>query len=668
MKKFASALFHLKKSCPGLGWLGVLLLALIGLLLSTCAPSSAQTVLPQSPIAAPTPQPLPSAPPLPVTSPGPGASPNASPTPPSGRRLAAFSVTAQRIAFYSNRYVLEGDGNVVVVMGDGTRVSGNAFSMDLRLNRFLVAGNVKLIAGGQTYEGAAFAEFLDFDRTYFLPILSEPDRWTFAAGDYAHPLLGREMPGDTFSLPDLSGQSVFAYAKKAVVDPRQSVRFTPADINFGLTFVPFPSYFLNFSTNPNFAQNSLPGATADGPLDFAGGEHGLATAHLRYDQANKVYFAYEQHQVSENHYVVWSIDPLTRPLKQYNLLAFDRISPKIQAVVAFQETAFQSGFSQPLSATAFATGQVTAGLAHSFLQLNDTAYYQSLLAQPQPGVAGLLYYGDPSHNWVANHPNDLVLSWTGFRYPIYKLPLFYQLRSSFGVNHQDFENLPGSSSLGPLQTLGGVNYQTVWNKAVGFNLSTRSLTVLRDPKGLRRDLYFTASLDKQRQWFSIPHHIDTTITSLSLTKLIDPQKLAVLLSYTNTNIGDFYGAQQLDAYPVSVYVSPVSGQSYPSYLAFRGFATTRSFAQQLNFTPNPKLTVTLAMRENRDFPEPVPGPIQIVGGTPYFNNYGFSPYQATLDVRFRFNKVLVLDVARSYYFNFGGFERWSPTFQFQVLK
>jgi hypothetical protein len=647
--------------------IGAILFAAVGLLLSSYAPSSAQNI-PQSPFAVPTTLPLPSAPPLPFATAGPSAAPNASPTPPTGRRLAALSVTARRIAFYSNRYVIEADGNVSVVMGDGTRITGNTFSMDLRLNRFLVAGNLKLVAGGTAYEGAAFAEFLDFDRAYFLPILSEPDRWTFTEGDYAHPLLGRQMPGDTFFLPDLSGQSVFAYAKKAVIDPRQSVRFTPAEINFGLTFVPFPSYFLNFSTNPNFAQNSLQGATADGPLDFAGGEHGLATAHLRYDQANKVYFAYEEHQVSNNHYVVWSVDPLTRPLKQYNLLAFDRVTPKVQAVFTFQETAFQSGFSQPLSATALAEGEVTAGLKHSFLQLTDNAFYNSLLAQPQPGIAGLLYYGDPSHNWVAGHPNDLLLSWTGFRNPVYTLPLFFQLRSSFGVNHQDYENLPGSQSPGALQTLGGVNYQTVWDKAVGFNLSTRSLTVLRDPKGLRRDVYFTASLDKQRQWFSAPHHVDTTITTLSLTKLIDPQKLALLVSYTNTNIGDFYGAQQLDAYPSSAYVSPVTGEVFPSYLAFRGFATTRSFAQQLNFTPNPGLTVILSMRENRDFPEPVAGPIQIIGGTPYFDNYGFSPYQATLDVRFRFNRILVFDIARSYYFNFGGFERWSPSFQFQLLE
>src|SRR5271155_950979 len=231
----------------------------------------------------------------------PVGTPSATPSP-TGRRLAAYRIYADRIAFYSNRYVLGADGHVVVILGDGTRLTGNTLFNDLRLNRFVIAGDVTLTAAGTTLRGAAFAEYFDFDRAYFVPIISEPDRWTFSAGDYAHPLFGREMPGDTFFLPDLSGQGVFLTAKHATVDPRQSVRFDPADINFGFAHVTFPTYFLNYSTNPNFAQNALNGAFADGPLDFAGGEHGLATAHIRYDSVDHVFPALELHQVSDNHY------------------------------------------------------------------------------------------------------------------------------------------------------------------------------------------------------------------------------------------------------------------------------------------------------------------------------------------------------------------------------
>jgi hypothetical protein len=49
-------------------------------------------------------------------------------------------------------------------------------------------------------------------------------------------------------------------------------------------------------------------------------------------------------------------------------------------------------------------------------------------------------------------------------------------------------------------------------------------------------------------------------------------------------------------------------------------------------------------------------------------NYGQSPYEAYFDFRYRFNSVLVLDISRAYYFNFGGYEKWAPRFSFQIEK
>jgi hypothetical protein len=45
-----------------------------------------------------------------------------------------------------------------------------------------------------------------------------------------------------------------------------------------------------------------------------------------------------------------------------------------------------------------------------------------------------------------------------------------------------------------------------------------------------------------------------------------------------------------------------------------------------------------------------------------------SLYEADLDVRFRVSRILSLDIGRSNFFNFGGYERWSPQFYIQVLK
>lgn len=589
---------------------------------------------------------------------------------PRGRRLAALGLTADRIAFYSNRYIVGADGHVAVSLGDGTRVHGNTFAMDLRLNRFVIAGDVKVEAGGKRIDGAAFAEYFDFDRAYFVPILGEPDRWTFAAGDYAHPLLGREMPGDTFFLPDLAGERVFLTATHATIDPKQSVRFTPAAINFGLATVPFPSYFLNFSPNPNFAQNALAGAYADGPYDFLGGEHALSTLHLRYDPANKLYPSFEQHQVSANSYLVASVNPLTRPLKQYNVLAFDRLSPGLQVQVALQESAFQHGFSQPLSATGYGTLQITGSLPHSYLQFTTQNYFDSLLARPgtfadSSTFGRVYYYGDASHNWIGDHPSQQQIAWIGFRHPLGALPFTFQLRSGVGA---------ARNTTTPLQSLGGVAVTSLYTKSAGVNLASKPLKILPDRGNLGRDLYLTAAFDKQRQYNSLPHFIDTQSQSVALTKVVDPRRLTVLASYAVGNTGDFWGAQQPLAYPSTAAVNPATRQVFEGFRAFRGFATTHSLAQQIVFTPNDVVTLNATMRENRDFPRAIPGAPSgtgdpFTGSTALgFSNYGATPYQADFDLRYRINRLLTVDIGRSYYFNFGGYERWSPQFTFAIVK
>lgn len=581
--------------------------------------------------------------------------------PPPTRRLNAFHLNADRIAFYSNRYVIGADGRVRVKLGDGTLLTGDTFSMDLRLNRFLIAGNVTLLPphAPAPLAGAAFAEFFDFDRAYFIPISGGPDRWTYAFGDYAHPLLGREMPGDAFLLPNLAGNRVFLYSKSANVDPRRSVRFAPADINFGLTFLPFPTYFLNFSPNPNFAQNALPGATVDGPLDFAGGEHGLATAHIRYDTLNKVFFAYEQHQVSDFHYAVFSVSPLTRPLKQYNLLGYDHLAPKTDAGFAFQESAFQSDFHTPLSATAYTNARIARALPHSFMLVNFDQFYFSLLAQPQPGVLGLLYYGDPTHNWVPNHPSDLTLSWIGFRNRIFKTPLYLAWRSQESVYHDGYNIFTN---------LFGVNYPTIWAKSGGVDVVTSPIVVLKDRKNRLRDVVFTAYFDKQRTYFSVPHHFDATITGLALSKTVVPGKFVVFTSYSNLTTGDYWGAVQSIIYPPYPAYDFANNTFDLTHEAFRGFATQRSFNQNFVCTPTATLAFSGGMRENKDFPKPVPGPLVSAYGTVYFNNYGYTPFQAYGNVRYRVNRLWVLDITRSYFFHFGGFQNWSQQFNFQVLR
>ena len=641
---------------------------LLGALL--CAPRiAAAAPAPGAPPVAATPAPAPAAstPPLEV--------PEQSlrqPPPPAATPLPfrAFSVAAKSMAWYSNRYILTGDGNVDIHMDGGVRVTGNTFFMDVRLNRFVIAGNVKLYALGREFQGAAFSDYLDFNRQYFVPSLGAPDRWTFTDADFNHPLFGRAMPGDTFFLPDVSHDSPLVLSTRVVVQPRESLLFSRPSIKLGLVYVPFPSYFLTFGPNPNLAQNSLPGATVDGPLDLYGGGHGLASLHLRYDPVDKVFFAGEVHQVSDKHYLVASISPIDKVFKQYNFEGFDRTTPGFQVQTSLQESAFQHDFSQPLSASAYANLIMTASLPRSYVQWQSHSYYDSLLNQPLPGVNGLLYYGDPSHNWVPDHPDDVTITWHGYQNRIGKSPFYFTLRSAEGFAHD---------GLDPLQEFGDVPYKTIYNTTLGLNLALPSYKLLKDYSGHGRDVFLNASFDKQRESFSlIGHHTDTTITTFSLSRQFQPH-LVGLVNYTITNIGDFYGGRCLSgtspttgadillpcqdvAYGLNtVYTNPITGAPVPQWSAFRGFGTTRSLVEQLVFTPTTYVAANLSFRQNHDFPIPL-------AAYTYENNIGIEPYQATLDLRFRVAPTINLDISRSYYFNFGGIDRWSPQFFITVLQ
>ena len=116
------------------------------------------------------------------------AAPTPAPTAAPPRSILYLNAT--RLDFYYNRFLIEADGNVRLRTSDGFTVTGDAFSMDLKLNRFMVAGHVTMHDATGTVSGAAIADFLDFRRIYLLPVTTAPDRWTFLNGDLAHPVEG----------------------------------------------------------------------------------------------------------------------------------------------------------------------------------------------------------------------------------------------------------------------------------------------------------------------------------------------------------------------------------------------------------------------------------------------------------------------------------------------
>ena len=582
--------------------------------------------------------------------------------PSSARALTASTPPAtlihlhgDKVEFYYDRFLLEADGNLRVTTRDGMTMTGDSFSMDLKLNRFLLAGNVHVQDAAGAQDGAALADFLDFNRIYFVPVTSEPDRWTFIAGDFAHPAKGREMPGDTFFLPDLGNARPFIITDSATVGSKSFVRFggNRIDLANGLgAYVPAPSYYVNFSNDQHLGDNSLAGANYDATWEFAGGSSAISALHVRYDTVNKAYLSFEQHLSGKKAYAVFSVNPVTRPSKFWDLVLSDRMSDRFQLRTFSQLHTFQSGLSRPDEAQQYTIVQATQALPQSFLQLSSQFTNFSLLPFTPGGYDG--------HGVVINHPFQLQLSSQTVNHQIGHLPIFENIGYGLGYQYNSYG----------LQTVGGQLYKTIWQHNAGFQIFAPNFK-LGHSYIITKNYYVNASFQKNRQWNSSGHYTDTATTNVSLSKMFD----AHFISYLNDsvqNVGDYYrGAEQAAVYPS--YVPVAGGVPYPGFAAFQGVATFRTLSLGINYSNAGNFSASLLARKHDDFPKAIPflfasPPLDILGremaGAYYL---GEPPYDVSADVRMRINPHMSIDISRAYYFNFGN-RGWSPQTVIQVSQ
>lgn len=272
--------------------------------------------------------------------------PAATPTPEPPR--TTLYLTANRVDFYYDRFLVEADGNVRVRTSDGFYVTGDAFSMDLKLNRFLVAGHVTLHDSTGQVSGAAISDFLDFRRIYFVPVTTEPDRWTFLNGDLAHPAKGRVMPDDAFYFPIVGGTPSIE-AGGAVIGTKTYIRFVNSHTYLAGTAIPLGSDVVNFSSSQYFAQNTLSGATVDLTWNVAGNSNMLTGVHLRYDPTYHTYLSVEQHFVGDHEYAILSVNPATRAEKWWNMMLYEKLGSRFQ-ISSFTQFYTQQNWLQEPSA------------------------------------------------------------------------------------------------------------------------------------------------------------------------------------------------------------------------------------------------------------------------------------------------------------------------------
>ncbi len=618
---------------------------------------------PATPSPAPTPAPV-ASPALLVVRSAPAPTPSTTPRP--GTTL--LRLNANRVQFFYDRFLVEADGNVRIRSSNGMTMSGDTFSMDLKLNRFLLAGHVHMADPAGAQDGAALADFLDFDRIYFVPLTREsqsatgvPDRWTFINGDFANPAKGRDMPGDTFYFPDLGDAKPYLVTTSAVIAAKSFVRFVGGRFDVGAgagIYVPVPSYYVNFSTDQHLGDNSLAGANYDATWEFAGNANAISALHFRYDTVNKTYMSFEQHLSGPKAYAIFSVNPMTRPSKFWSLLLSDRPSNRTQIRSFTQLHTFQFGLRSPLESQQVTTVQATQALSGSFLQANYQFENFSLLP------LGCYLGRGVEHCTIPNHPSSLMIAGQTFDHPI--TPFFHGdtrllAHVNYGIGFQH-------DSLG-LQTLGGVNYTTIWQHQLGFQVYMPDFKIGPDLNIPTKYYAINASFDMQRQWNSVPHHIDTTQAKISVSKILDAHFLTYL-DYSVQNTGDYYGALQSTIYPG--FTPVVNGVSYPGYQAFHGAATFHTLSWALNYSNRGNFSFNLLARQHKDFPAPIPFFFQfaqpdLLGNSTVQNYLGQPPYDITADVRMRINPHMSIDIQRAYYFNYSNL-RWSPHFVFQVMQ
>lgn len=553
---------------------------------------------------------------------------------------------ADHIDFYYDRYLLEANGHVRVTTGNGVTITGDTFSMDLKLNRFLIASHVHLRSPGGNLDGAAISYFLDFDRIYFVPVISKPDRWTYENGNYHKPLKGRMMPGDVFYFPDLSQSAVSYSATSAVIDEKEYVRLQNVRAHVFGAGLPLPSFYFYFGESQDLAQNSLSGANFDATWNVTGNAHSISAIHVRYDTFNKAYLAFEQHLAGNDphEYAVFSVNPATKYYKYWNLVTGEHIGSKFQVDTFSQLFTEQHGLSEPSASAITTYVTMTQAFHRSSLQsfFNQTNYN---LIGPSDGQGTL------------NHPNFDYTTWTSYNNKVWNTPFYFQSREGLGFNHD---------AITPLQTYGGYPYTTIWNHLIGGTLSLPNVK-FGDRSRAYGLYYFNGSFDWQRQWYSVPHHVNSQNTTLSISRQYS-RFFNSFLSYSISNTSDIYNHGGYEP-----YAPPLpNGQVYTPFLAFKGADTLRTVTLGNTYSATPNLVAIFDIIHHQDFPAAYPGlfpepPLNALGQYEYTNYLGSPPWQLSGEVRARLLPHLVVDVQRTYYFHFGT-QTWSPQFVVQFSQ
>jgi hypothetical protein len=534
-----------------------------------------------------------------------------------------YRLSADRVALYTNSSVLEATGNVQLDLGGGRHIKADFFFMNIRGNRFIVAGNVRFQQPNIDQTFAALSADLVAKRAYAIVANDELERWSFDDNDFANPRRDAHPPSDAFDLPLITDPAT-KLGHKVVIGARDYVRYGSCVTQFiggaGL-YVPLPDCYLNVSDDPDLVQSALSGSNLGGEINLTGSANAISGIFLNYDRTNGFYAALQQNISSPKAWAALAVTASGHPGLSIIGAATPSNSFGARVSSLFQSVAPTPG--SELTGFRYSDVRLAQALPFGYAELFATAAADSGTG-PQ---------------FLASRPSSTQFDLASPNVPLGKAA-FGTMRVGYGVQHDPFG----------LQQLGPNNYTTLGFGYVDAALSAPAIPIGGADPRRRFDLGLLASESMQR--FSIAHETAITTTGLSLAKPLGAT--GVSFSYNVANVADRYADQQL-AYPVAI-------------AGFNGLATFRTLAIGATVDASPHLTTSLTLRAHEDFPKPGQGLFPVVntaplGQNPYPYQLGEPPADVTLTFRVRINPQLTLDITDTQFIDAHG---W-PTNNFQFL-
>ncbi len=441
--------------------------------------------------------------------------------------------------------LLAADGHVIVRAGERT-IAADAVRFDLRKNRLIASGNVRVMRGARAFGGAAYALDLSSGKAILLQLEPLPATLNLRDDD---PATGSEAPAPpaTFAALDLTGSRPYMRTRHAVVTQNANVRLTPAEISTGPgPYFVTPTYLFTFAPT-NFSQSSLPGATFDQPYPLFGTANSLAAGHLRYDSVNGPTLAFDEHLVQGNNaYVVASILPLRGKRIDFN--AFSQIAPGVT--------------------------QSIGGFHQYGLYYNNFAQYNAQWTSPSSRLSFAAQQFDSS--------NSAGLTLSTLDHFIAPL-LTYKLQVGYGYDHT-----PG---------------QVPFNN--DFRITTYGYVAspnVRLPLGVAASLKYEYSIVK----YDFPHEVTSGTATLTLSRKVN-RSLSfvgfVSVQETANRYRDNAAQYLFLPDPAFPYFAP-DGTPYPGFFAYSGLSTFRTYSLQTTWRPRGgENSVQLYLTRSADFPQ-----------------------------------------------------------------